>query len=214
MKDLDLLVSKRLSPPLYSSTHAEIIQWGRFCLRCWAVLTPINSTSLPILIHPTRLKKSRDQKEVWNSQVSQTCWVWSHHTTVATVGPQPQQQTQRIWSTTWNMSWTASYSNIAQHFHHTFASLFKTGPTSQFRKRIIFLLTIYWLIKYRMHSLTTSTGFTAIFGCFRRWEVYSSLSLLNIYQRSGKDFGGEGMPQNVVSNSNMIKESIVSRISF
>lgn len=26
MKDLDLVVSKRLSPPLYSSTHAEIIQ--------------------------------------------------------------------------------------------------------------------------------------------------------------------------------------------
>lgn len=166
-----------------------------FCLRCWVVLTPINSTTLPILIHPTRLKKSRDQKEVWNSQVSQARRVWSHYRTVATVGPQPQQQTQRIWSTTWNMSWTASYSNIAQRFYHTFASIFKTGLTSQFRKRIIFLLTIYWLIKYRMHSLTTSTWFTAIFGCCRRWEVYSSLSLLDIYQEWKRLWGGGDSPK-------------------
>lgn len=134
MKDLDLLVSKTFTPTLFFYSCRNHPMRQVFCLRCWVVLTPINSTTRPILIHPTRLKKSRDQKEAWNSQVSQTCWVWSHYRTVATVRPQPQQQTRRIWSTTWNMSWTASYSNIAQHFHHTFLHLYSNWSNKSIQK--------------------------------------------------------------------------------
>lgn len=63
MKDLDLLVSKRLSPPLYSSTHAEIIQIGRCFVSAvgqyWYQLTQQHSQ---YLFTPPGWKKAETKK--------------------------------------------------------------------------------------------------------------------------------------------------------